>query len=229
MDPKTRNADLVDLGEKLHIALFVADKMTANGYDVMRRRSSFVAGERLHEGDLKEFGFDFYNDRDKLLVVAAESALRLGFINPESMYPDRLKVVVGPLYETQREYVRGVYRALGVSNKEITQLLLGEDPGTGQRRKRSDGKSMAAIRAEKFGIPLDFDKLTTALAERTGITDAAIEETPLSVTDAARETVAYFSFGYETDLDELTREWKPETDVARRWHAQMMDQLIQAE
>ena len=49
----TRNNPPQELKDKLHLALFVADKMEANGVRVIARRSSFVAGDRLHgpEGD----------------------------------------------------------------------------------------------------------------------------------------------------------------------------------
>lgn len=225
IDPDKRNGDLESLEEKLHTALFVADKMTANGFDVMRRRSSFVAGERLRNGDLKEFGFNPDIQEDRLLAVAAESALRLGFINPEEMYPDRLKKVVEPLYKIQREYVRGVYNALGLTNRQIAALLLGEEPFA---RFRQNNESLSAGRADKYGIPQNIDDLTTVLNERTGITDDDITQTPISVRDAAIDAVEYFSSHYRTDLDELTLTWKPHNQVAKQWQLGMKE-LIQTD
>jgi mevalonate kinase len=207
----TREDTPEDLARKIHLALFVADKMTANGYDVLRRRSAFVGGERLHEagGDLREFGFE--PNRDEALVVAAESAIRLGFMNPESLYPDRLKPVISPLYEIQREFVRGIYKALNLTNRDIADLLLG--------RRRSDGKNIVDVR--KLDVPTDANELAILLAERTGITDKAIVDTSSSVADGSLETITFFSGNYHTDLDELVRQWHPRTDQAKIWKTGM--------
>jgi len=217
---KERNADPETLQEKLHIALFVADKMTANGYDVMRRRSAFVAGDRLRNGDLKEFGFKPDIDKHRLLVVAAESAMRLGFINQESLYPERLKHVVEPLYKTQREYVRGVYKKLGLTNRQIAELLLGE--GQFSQFRNAAEQSIAGVRADMYSIPPDIDELTTVLNKRTGITDKDITETSDDVANAAVETVEYFSSHYRTDLDELILMWQPQNPVAQEWQKGML-------
>lgn len=215
----TRNQTPTDLPTRIHTALFVADKMTANGYDALRRRPSFVAGERLDIGELKEFGFDFHKDKDRALVVAAESAVRLGFINPQFMYPDRLQAIVRPLYEVQREFVRGVYKALSFDNKKVAQLLLGSDPDSGEERKR-DGKSIAEIR--KLDAPSDVDKLAELLAERTGISDESIENIPETTAAAALETIRFFSSNYATDLDELTKRWNPVTIKGQEWRDGML-------
>lgn len=55
------------LQDKLWLALFVADKMEANGVRVIARRSSFVAGDRLQreDGDWRQFGFKPKQDEEK--------------------------------------------------------------------------------------------------------------------------------------------------------------------
>ncbi|HSA83848.1 MAG TPA: hypothetical protein VLF20_03095, partial [Patescibacteria group bacterium] len=215
---ETRERVPMNLSDRLHLALFVADKMTANGYDVLRRRPSFVAGERLHksDGDLQQFGFQ--PDKDELLVVAMESAIRLGFINPQSLYPRKLQHVVAPLYDIQRDFVKGVYKAAGVTNHDLAHLLL----GIGQyAERRKDGKSMVEYLSHKFTIPeeigIDADKLAVYLSQKTGITDESILQTPDNIVDGAKETVIHFSSQYQRDLDELSHEWEPDSAVAKQW------------
>jgi hypothetical protein len=217
-DPETRETVPEELGKKLHLALFVADKMEANGVRVIARRSQFVAGDRLRKekGDWRNFGFQ--PDKDETLVVAIESLLRLAFINPEEIYPLRLKPVVGPLYETQREFVLGVFRGLNLSVKDIARLLL--------ETKTTEGKNILQVR--KVVIPIsvsDISGLAMLISLEGGITNKAIFSTSRDIASSALETVEYFSRRYWEDLDRLALNWSPVGEKAKTWRQGMIDYM----
>jgi HD superfamily phosphohydrolase YqeK len=195
------------LGDKVWLALFVADKMEANGVRVIARRCSFVAGDRLQDprGDWRAFGF--VPDRDEGNVVAIESMLRLAFINPESLYPPKLGPLVKPLYREQRKFVNGLLRGLNLSVEDIATMLL--------TTKNGEGKSIIEVR--NIHAPTDVKELTRVLAMQSGITNETINKVTPEKAASAMETVQYFSHRYRLDLDALVREWKPEGKSARLW------------
>lgn len=213
LDDEARDQIPSDLNSRIHAALFVADKIEANGARVIARRSSFVAGDRLHnpEGDWQKFGYQ--PDRDEALVVAVESMLRLGIINPQHIYPEKVRDVVDPLYEVQREFVRGVFGAKELRIPDVAKLLLD--------RKREDGKNM--LEARKLQAPKDPEELAAFLSERTGVSDESITAASEDVVDSAVETVLYFSRDYRFDLDELMRAWIPRGQAADRWAFDMQE------
>jgi len=213
--PETREVVPEELGKKLHLALFVADKMEANGVRVIARRSQFVAGNRLRseKGDWRNFGFQ--PDKDEALVVAIESLLRLAFINPEGIYPLRLKPVVEPLYQIQREFVLGVIWGLRLTVEGITQLLL--------EKKTSEGKNI--LQARKIVAPEDIFELVDLIVSKSGITDGRIVSVSEDVSISALETVKYFSRRYEEDLDRLVLDWSPAGEKAREWRQGMIDYM----
>lgn len=213
LDGSTRDEVPQDLGDRIHAALFIADKIEANGARVIARRSSFVAGDRLHnpDGDWQKFGF--VPDKDEALVVAIESLLRLGIINPQYIYPGKIRRIIDPLYEVQREFVKGVFKAKGLKVGDAAKLLL--------ERKRDDGKNM--LEARKLSAPDNVEELVAFLQEKTGITDDAIESTTEDVANSAIETVLYFSRDYKADLDRLIADWLPRGESAERWQRQMVE------
>lgn len=210
--PATRDKLPETLEEKLHLALFVADKMEANGVRVIARRSQFVAGDRLRSthGDLRNFGFQ--PDRDEALVVAIESFLRLSFINPEEIYPRRLKSIVGPLYEVQREFVRGLCRGLNLTVKDVARLLL--------ETRTDQGRNI--LQARKISAPESISELAELLASKSGITDG-IASVSDDLTSSSLETVEYFSHRYQEDLSQLIFNWKPQGQKAREWQRAMRE------
>ncbi len=205
LDPATRDETPSELGDRIHASLFIADKIEANGARVIARRASFVAGDRLNnpQGDWQKFGYR--PDKDEALVVAIESMLRLGVINPQYIYPEKIRKIIDPLYEVQREFVRGVFKARGLQISDIAELLLD--------RKRDDGKNMLQVR--KLGAPSDPHELAAFLSERTGVSDASIGATSRDVADSALEAVRDFS--QTPDLDGLIETWKPRGRAAKRW------------
>lgn len=201
------------LQDKLWLALYVGDKMEANGVRVIARRSSFVAGDRLRssKGDLREFGFQ--PDRDEALVVAVESMLRLTFINPEDQYPYVLIPLVHPLYEAQREFVNGALKAKGISIEDMSQLLL--------TRKNSKGKNI--FEARNIAAPNTTTEVAALLTKRSGITNESIAQTSNDVARSAAETIAYFSKNYSHDLDRLVENWKPSGQAAKNWQSALLE------
>ena len=214
-DPETRERLPETLEEKLHLILFVADKMEANGVRVIARRSQFVAGDRLRgeKGDWRNFRFQ--PDEDEPLVVAIESLLRLAFINPEEIYPLRLKPVVRPLYETQRDFVLGVLHGLTLTVEDVAQLLL--------EKKTGEGKNILQVR--KISAPEEVSELAKLITVKSGINDKAITLTSKDVAHSALETVDYFSHHYREALDRLIVKWMPTGKKAHEWRQGMIDYM----
>src|SRR3989344_1731079 len=180
MNEKTRNHSPRNLRDKLWLALFVADKIEANGARVIARRSSFVAGDRLHnsKGDWQTFGFQPY--RDELVVVAVESILRLSLINPEEIYPDRLKPLVSPLYTLQRQFVTGVLAASGHTLETISNLLLTQRDNHG--RTILEKRNLCDVKETR--------NLVELISARSGLREDSASD---DLAQAARETVKYFA------------------------------------
>src|SRR3989344_1566289 len=211
-DPQTRNNTPESLKDKLWLALFVADKMTANGPTVIARRPSYQAGDKLRRQDGEWRDFGFIPDRDEGLVVAIESLLRLAFINPEGIYPDNLKPLVHPLYETQRQFVVGICRAAGLSIQDISTLLL--------NMTNQDGKSIFEVR--KIKAPVEVVDLVREIIEKSGISEEQIQSSSVDLANSAAETVAYFSNNFEKDLDQLVLDRNPQNEQARSWQKEMI-------
>jgi len=202
------------LEEKLHFVLFVADKIEQNGAIVIARRCSFAAGDRLRsrKGDLRNFGFQ--PDRDEALVVAVASIYRLTFINPEEIYPSRLQPVVRPLYEVQREFVLGIFRALNLKVEDIAHLLL----------ERKDDKGRNILQAMKIEeTPTSVTELTALITLRSKITDEKIASVSDDLASSSLETVDYFSHRYQEDLKQLVINWRPQGKKAKEWQKLMSD------
>lgn len=213
-DPATRNDPPRNLKEAIRLNLFVADKMEANGPIVIARRSSFVAGDRLksESGDLQEFGFR--PERDEGLVVALESALRLTFINPEEIYPERLKPLVGPLYAVQREFVTALCAGLLLPPREIARII--------SETKNAQGQNM--LQARRITAPDDIQGLQKLIEEKGGITTDAYTAVSMGDATAALDAVGYFSRRYREDLDTVIAEWNPALSAAKKWKDGMVQQ-----
>ncbi len=215
MDPQTREEIPHTLSERIHAALFVADKLEANGARVIARRSSYVAGDRLHRanGDLQEFGFK--PNRDEFLVVAVESLIRLAYVNPQEMYPRKLRLIVDPLYDVQREFVAGV---LANNPKNGSMLKMA---GLLLRTRRSDGKNL--LEARGISAPSDVKKLALDLDDKTGLDVSYLGLDPEDVRNSSGEAVQYFSSHYQENLDTLIDRWKPKGRASKRWRRLMLE------
>lgn len=214
-DPETREKFPEALAEKVRLVLFVADKMEQNGVRAIARRCSFVAGDRLRseKGDWRTFGFE--PDKDEGLVVAIASVYRLALINPEEIYPLKLYSFVFPLYEVQREFVRGVFRGFNLKVKDIAHLLL----------ERKDEKGRNILQAMKIEAPLDPKELIELIISRIKITDEEIAFVSDDLASSSVETVDYFSRRYQEDFRQLVIDWKPAGEKAREWRKSMMDYM----
>lgn len=218
LDPQTRNLAPESLSEKLHIAVFVADKLEANGARVIARRSSFVAGDRLSkDGDWQNFGFrpkDDGYEGDELLVVALESMIRMGFKNPKDIYPDNLKPLVDPLYKIQEEFFLGVCKAADVTVEDLARLLV--------HVVNENGRSIIESSGVK-GNSMDAGRVAATFKERSGLNSESILLIDDDIVDSSREAVGYFSSQYKKDLDELSGSWDPTFGAAKSWHKGMVD------
>lgn len=214
-DPERRNKTPQTLQDQARVLNFVPDKADANGAQVIARRSMFVAGERLHSptGDLHQYGF-IPTSTDEMLVVCAESMIRLAIVNPEPIYPDRLQAFVHPLYEVQRPFVAGLMNAADVTVEEMARLIL--------ERKNLEGQNMLDVR--KLSAPRDILGLTKLFEEVGGITDQMIDETIDDGTvDAAVRTLFYFSERWQGDFDAVVADWIPEGEIEQEWKRQMLE------
>lgn len=214
-DPAIRENPPQNLKEKLHFALYVADKIEQNGVRVIARRSAFVAGERLKKanGDLKAFGFKPNKDED--LVVVIENVLRITFINPENIYPQKLRPILVPLFKIQRAFTCAILKSVNLSTEDIAGIIL--------ETKRADGKNLIEVRKIK-GIK-DSRDLTDMIEEMGQITDLQIQSVSSNLVKASCEAVEYFGSHFEDDIDQLMLNWKPKSEIAKNWQRQMVEYL----
>lgn len=209
---KSVDLSSLDLKGKLHVALFAADKGDANGPQVVARRSMFVAGKRLNEGDLKEYGFNATTEHrkgDEELVVLLEGFIRMGFVNPQYIYPPQLDSVIGSLYDDQRAFQVGLMKSIGISVTRSAAILLGVDTKykVNLLGKRGDVR-----------FPENPFELADLIRFRTRIGDEMVSEASDDLALSARESVMYFSSNYKNGkLAELNDRWAPQGNMARKW------------
>lgn len=211
---KTRENPPQKLKEKIYFALYVADKIEQNGVRVIARRSSFVAGERLNkeDGDLKAFGFK--PNKDEALVVAIESILRITFINPEYIYPQKLKPIMTSLFKVHRVFTCALLKSLNLNIEDIARIIL--------ETKRADGKNLIEVRRIKVKDSQDLIGMIKKVGQ---ITDSQIKSTSDDLVKASSEAVKYFGSHFEQDIDQLMLSWKPQGKVAKNWQRQMVEYL----
>lgn len=198
------------LRQKAAAALFAADKIEQNGYWVIARRSAFIGGAKLQEGDLKEFKPRLTPDK----AVLAESAIRLTFINPQNIYPDVFAPIVAPLYGVQRDFVHGLMNGLNMNTRDLARMLLST--------KNKAGESLLTSR-KNIKAPDSVEELMRNLEEVGGLSNREVLYAMVELHYAAGEAVAYFSSNYQEDLSEKVKRWEPISRVAKTWKQGMLD------
>ena len=224
--PDKKNSPDNFTGDKLvRLAVFVADKLEANGSYIIARRAQFVGGERFSRGDIKDFrqrmlkesvehiGEPINTERDSLILmnpgmaVLLESYIRLGYKNNPGLYPDVFLPVVNTLFEQQRSFYHSLLKAYGITEGELAGIL-------------------------KEGIRNGFPGMTVEQVDQWEAkrprTDELIQDViKPSAAEAAMQMVGYFSSEQVMDMgtEEAIRAFVPRNDVARTWHREMLDYL----
>lgn len=201
-------------GQRILGALYIADKAEANGVSVIARRSAFVAGARLQgEGaDLPKFGLQA--GRNEIDAILLEGAVRLVYINPQSVYPEAVQELIAPLYDVQRDWMHGLLHARGLSIQTYAELVLSTKNGQGRNY----------IEARKGLIsPATPEELAEKITSIGGLTDEGIQNTRGDLADSAVEAVSYFSRNFRRPLGKLIEEWRPKGITAQQWAQSLKD------
>ncbi len=201
---------LEDTIRLIRLAVFLGDKLDANGAFVIARRSQFVGGERLCHGDLKNLKerletekHPFAKELDSEMAVLLESYVRLGFKNNQSFYPKWFLPVVNDLFSKQREFYYALLSANGLQESDIANSLI-------------------EIRYPGINAG-DIKKWETKRPDSTSeVNRVTIEER-----EAALEVVNFFSSSQNTHMDTagLIRKFQPKTAIAYEWHMEMLSYL----
>lgn len=197
---------LADRSRLIRFAVFLGDKIDANGSFVIARRSQFVGGERLVNGDLNNFrkvleskGIAF----DQEVAVTFESYLRLRVKNNVELYPKWFLPVVDRLFDQQKEFYYALLKHQNLHENDIAKLIVSlKYPG-------ADADEIEAYEAKRPESKMQIDISTEGQI------------------DAALEVVKFFSEPRNIDRDtaELIREFDPKTTVAKIWRGNMLAYL----
>lgn len=210
-DEKTRHTtpqgrDLVRL------AVWLADKTEANGHYVVARRGQFVAGERYHDGDLKKWRESLPAEVAVKVTPAIafllETYVRRYVKNDASQYPKWYKPVSSELFGQQRQFVKALYAATGLTEEDVEHMIVQHKyPGVTK------------------------EQMEKAVAARPARNDAISTEEILKVSPehsrAALRMVAHFSSPKHRGMDtaKAILAFKPESPGERDWHQQMKGYL----
>ncbi|OIO27657.1 hypothetical protein COX86_00350 [Candidatus Micrarchaeota archaeon CG_4_10_14_0_2_um_filter_60_11] len=140
----------MDSVDRVRLALWLADKLEANGYYILARRAGFVGGERIREGDLGKKGF---KPQDAPLVVALESYIRLHVKNDQDTYPKYFRPVVDEMFDVQRDFYYSLLKGLNLTEEDVARLVV--EKGMAKQAdvekteaKRKDSRALIASRDE---------------------------------------------------------------------------------
>lgn len=197
---------------RIRLAVWLADKLEANGAYVIARRSQFVGGERYlkQDGDLRglrlrllEEGHPLAKTFDPAMAILCESYIRLGFKNNQELYPGWFLPVVNKLFDEQRTFYYALLSSKGLFEEDIADILVSiKFPGV----KKNDIESWERRRPKSR----EFIKRMT-------------EEQ----INAAKEIVNFFSSADVAYMDTAgaINKFKSLNSVAEEWHRQMLDYL----
>lgn len=208
-DPLTREGTPVDLKDRLHTMVYVADGLQKLGAPLIHRRSAFVGGERRLEGDLKDMRYEG-REIDAIDAILLESAVRLGWKNVEGMYPVRLRRFIQPAFEIQREWVTGLLVVKRMDVGDWAEVLW--------NTRNSDGKNIFEL-SKLPDVPKSMDDIIDRLEAAGKITEFEIMDAlnDPDLVASSVEAAVYFSQGYQDDSAELVKAWAPEGEYAKMW------------
>jgi hypothetical protein len=202
-----------DLDVSVRASLFIADKIAANGPWVGARRAAFVSGERLNNGDLKNFNFDG-NPLTPTQAFILESIRRMGWVNPSRLYPSEIGFIINPMYQVQEEFVLGACRFAGLNTtKEIASFLQNTVDPSGQSYFEASG-----IKAST-----DLATLAEEVAINCKISDDMLSKVTTDQMESSNEMISYFAERFSQDLDQLVISWSPAKQYALKWKNGMVE------
>lgn len=211
-DPSTREDTPESLKDRLHAVLYVADALQKLGAPLINRRSAFVGGKRLTEGDLKDVVIEGKRI-DPIDAVLLESAVRLGWKNVEDLYPRKLHRHIQPAFAIQRQWVSALLVSRGLDMTGWASLLWNARNGKGQNIFEFTSDTASSP-------PSSIEAIVEVLTNRgkmidQGITEAASDP---DLVLSSVEAVEYFSAHYkEPDPENTIKNWLPEGQRARIW------------
>jgi hypothetical protein len=201
---------LKDRSRLVRLAVFIADKIDANGAFSMARRSQFVGGERFYMGDLKLFkqhlereGNALAKHFDPELAILLESYLRLGLKNNQSFYPKWFRPIVDGLYEEQKEFYFALLAHMGLHEAEVARMLIDMNfPG-------AEARSIVKWESKRPD------------------SDGMVNKVNQEQVDAALEIVKFFGARKNLGIDtaELVRRFRPNNKKAKEWRREMLSYL----
>ena len=201
---------LEDRGRLIRLAVFLADKLEANGAFVIARRSQFVGGERFNAGDLKDLrqrlqaeGHPLARQFDPELAILLESYLRLGIKNNQGSYPKWFLPVVGGLFRRQREFYYALLSDKKLREEDLARMLVELKFPAANRNSIKEWES----------------RRPDSRAQIAAATAGQIE--------GALEVVRFFSAPENIDIDTalLIKRFRPKTQKAREWRREMLSYL----
>lgn len=216
-DPLTKEDTPVELKDRLHTVLYVADALQKLGFPLIYRRSAFVGGERIgvnKEGkrgdmiDMTHQGVPI----DPVSAVLLESAVRLGWKNSEGDYPKRLARFIQEPFRIQREWVTGLLAARGLTLATWSEMLMSTFAPKGEN-------VFQLAKSNLDNVPATVQEVEEILLARSGITPEMIQEASFDpdLMSSSVEAVEYFSGRFLEDTGKVIREWNPQGEHAKMW------------
>ena len=214
----TRNDIPETLADKLHVVLYISDGLEKLGEPLIMRRSAFVGGKRLSEGDLKEVTYTGTNARlrqsggklDPIKAILLESAIRIGWKNVEDVYPEQVRPHVEPAYATQRDWVAGLLAAEGLTVEAWVDMVMNTINTRGQNSFQFSGINPP---------PASVQEVVSILKGRGGMTDEIIQRAAqdTDLVTSSVEAASHFSSQYDKSPEEALEKWKPRRRLAKAW------------
>jgi hypothetical protein len=208
-NPDTREVVPSELHDRLHVMLYISDGLQKLGVPLIHRRSAYVGGERLSEGDLKDVTYEG-RKIDAVEAIVLESAVRLGWKNAEDDYPERVKPFIQPAFATQREWVTGLLAARRLDVARWADMLW--------NARDEQGRNVFEI-PNLSNAPKSQQEIIDVLNTKGKISDDAIaqarEDGDLMYSSV--EAALHFSNRYKGSPRLAIEEWNPRGERAKIW------------